>query len=417
MGKTNFSKKAIEKFAPRESRYNVFDSQTTGLGVTVYPSGAKTFFHLRKVQGWPERTTLGPFPDWTVEAARGKASLLNANISKWKANNYEGKSPFEPREKVKTLGFILDDYIEKHLRDNAKNPDAAIRRAQWQFDRYLAPWRNRPLSSIQRKDVREKHAEIGARYGHVIANRVVTFLRTLFNHALDPDVALWEGANPARDPKKFLFHEESRERTIQKSEAPKFFEEFEKEPHSDLRDVVLLLLFTAARRGTVLAMRWDELDLERGLWFISNPKGMKKSKKVHTVPLVAESIAILKARLRTSEWVFPGRKGHLSTIDKPWRAFIARTGIKNIRIHDLRRTHATRLGDTGASTEIIQKALGHEEASAATKIYDRSDRRDYVRDAMAAAVDDILRQGKTSGRKLLAAASRRVQDENGQQTV
>ena len=60
------------------------------------------------------------------------------------------------------------------------------------------------------------------------------------------------------------------------------------------------------------------------------------------------------------------------------------------------------MGQTGASTEVIQKALGHEQASAATKIYDRADRRDDVREAMAAAIGNLLKVGKTSRQKLLS---------------
>ena len=98
-------------------------------------------------------------------------------------------------------------------------------------------------------------------------------------------------------------------------------------------------------------------------------------------------------------------KGHLTTIKKPWKKFMERVGIKDLRIHDLRRTLATHEGDTGASTEVIQKTLGHEESSTATKIYDRSDRRDEVRGAMDAAITAMLSAGKTSKRKLLAATT------------
>jgi integrase len=101
--------------------------------------------------------------------------------------------------------------------------------------------------------------------------------------------------------------------------------------------------------------------------------------------------------------VFPGAKGHLTTVRKPWKKFLERSSIHDLRIHDLRRTLATVEADIGASTEAIQKTLGHEEASTATKIYDRSDRRDEVREAMDAAIGAMLAAGKISKRKLLAA--------------
>ena len=35
-----------------QKRYAIFDSETNGLGLAIYPSGQKTFFHLRKVLDW-----------------------------------------------------------------------------------------------------------------------------------------------------------------------------------------------------------------------------------------------------------------------------------------------------------------------------------------------------------------------------
>jgi integrase len=407
----NFTKKTLEKLPATERRYNVFDEDVSGLGISVHPSGRKTFFHLKKVQGWPRRATIGPFPDLSVEQARGRASELNGKFSTWKSTNYEGQSPLKPRAKIPTLGEVLTDYTEKHLRPNAKNGERAVEYANWQFDRYLASWRNRPLSTITRAEVKNKHSEIGGAHGQVSANRLVTFIRALFGYALHPDVALWEGGvNPARDPKKFLFAESSRERTIQREEAPKFFKELAIEPHRNLRDAILLALSTGARRGTIVAMQWNQIDWGHALWTIPNPKGKKKNHKPHIVPLTKLALTILKSRPRVagSEYVFPGRKegSHLVTLNKPWAKFLERTGIDDLTFHDLRRTLATQQGDTGAPVELIQKTLGHVESSEATRIYDRSERRDDVRDAMTVAMDALIVAGKVSRRKLLKAANR-----------
>jgi integrase len=407
--KFKFTKKAIEDLEVREQRYNVFDSETRGLGIVVHPSGQKTFFHLRKVQGWPERTTLGVFPEFTLELARGKASDLNGKLSKWKSNDYEGPNPVSRPKKISNLGQVFDHYIEHHLRGNAKNPDHAVQYAKWQFDSYLSSWRNRPLGTIRREHVRELHAEIAKKHGGVTANRTITFLRTLFNHAIDPDVTLWDGVNPCAKPKKFLSGETGRDRTLLRGEFRTFFKELSKERNPDLRHAVLLALFTGQRRGSILRMRWPDLDLRSGLWRVTTLKGKKKKSseppKPHIVPLIDEATTLLKKRVRVdgSEWVFAGRNGALTTLKKPWTAFIKRTGIVGLTFHDLRRTLATQEGETGASREAIQKTLGHTEDSTATDIYDRSERRAEVRAAMSDAARAMLAAGKTSRQKLLAA--------------
>ena len=400
----HFTKKAIEDLPAAEKRYNIFDTDTRGLGVAVYTSGTKTFFHLRKVQGWPKRTTIGLWPETTIELARGKAAELNGKLAKWKVNNFEGASPLQPSKRVSNLGEVLDHYIEHQLKEHAKNPETAAKYAQFQFSTYLADWRNHPLATISRADVIARHAEIKEAHGGVTANRTITFLRTLLNHAIHPDVDLWQGTNPVAKPKKFLFHEVSRKTVLQDSDAQKFFKALERERHKDLHDFILIALSTAARRGTIFAMRWDQIDFQRALWIIPNPKG-KRGVTEHIVPLNAMAMDVLESRPRTGEWVFPGKSDgrHLKTIAKPWKAFLKRAGIEGLHVHDLRRTVATRQGESGASTRLIQKTLGHTDDSVATRIYDRSEQREDVREAIDAAMQSMLAAGKSSKRKLLAA--------------
>src|SRR5260370_21548952 len=120
----------------------------------------------------------------------------------------------------------MENYRESYVREKAKNPDQAMKYARCMFYSYLAPWRNRPLPTISRENVRELHAKIAKDHG-VTANRTITFLRTLFGHCLHPDIALWNGVNPCAKPKKFLAVESGRDRTLEKSEYRAFFPELQ----------------------------------------------------------------------------------------------------------------------------------------------------------------------------------------------
>src|SRR5690349_4921875 len=131
MSKTNFTVKFLESLKPKEKRYNEMDGDTRGLGIVVHPSGTKTFFHVKKVQGWPQRTTLQKYPDMSIDQALGKAAELNSKLAKWKSDNYEGANPTSKPISVPTLGEVLDHYIEQHLKANAKNPEHAMRYARW----------------------------------------------------------------------------------------------------------------------------------------------------------------------------------------------------------------------------------------------------------------------------------------------
>jgi len=403
MKKFHFTAKGLQKLPPAEKRYSAFDAGTRGLAVEVHPSGNRTYFHLRKVEGWPRRTTIGPVEAFTLDQARGKAAELNGALARWKSDGYEGPNPLAPRAPAPTVEYAFNHYVTHHLSVNAKDPAAAVRRAQWAFGKYLASWRGRRLASVARADVRNLHEEITRDHGGRIANQVIQLLRAIFYHAVNPDIGLWSGANPAARPAKFMNHEQSRDRVLRIDERPRFFKQLAEEPNRDLRDAVLLALTTGARKGTIFRMKWSEIDFDHELWTITSPKG-RRGTSAHVIPLNSLAVAVLKSRPHPTDYVFPGRRGAaLTTLKRPWKKFLERTGVDGLTFHDLRRTLATIEGDTGASAESIQKTLGHAGDSTATKIYDRSDRRENVRAAIASAVDALLAGGRTTAKKLLAA--------------
>jgi integrase len=118
-------------------------------------------------------------------------------------------------------------------------------------------------------------------------------------------------------------------------------------------------------------MRWEEIDFAVQTWTIP----VTKNGESHTVSLTQEALAILTVRKQEvrSEWVFPSPrlKGRPLVCPKAaWRRALARADIKNLRIHDLRRTLASLMAIQGASQFVIGKTLGHKSA-AATAIYAR----------------------------------------------
>lgn len=269
------------------------------------------------------------------------------------------------------------------------------------------------------------------------ANIAVRLMRALFNKAIEWE--LWNKQNPAKGIK--LFPEDSRERFLQPDELPRFFQAVADEPNETIRDYIVMSLLTGARRANVLAMRWDQVNLERGEWRIPTTK----SGKPHTVPLLAEAVEILKHRQQTTKngYVFagPGAKGQLIEPKKGWRRILERAElyqltdwiaaeegwtqqqvdaaktavdyrkalkearaavkalgkdpaaarIKDLRIHDLRRTLGSWQAATGASLPMIGRTLAHKNVST-TAIYARLNL-DPVRASMQKAMTAILAAG------------------------
>ncbi|MBF0371030.1 MAG: tyrosine-type recombinase/integrase [Magnetococcales bacterium] len=377
----NFTKRALQALTPpaKGKRSYVYDTKTPGLAVSVTPAGTKSFFVHRKIEGRPERIVLGRFPDISVENARAMAARTVGQIA-------EGKNPAAmkraDREEM-TFGELFQEFLDRH---------AMVHKKSWKddvslFNRYLKPMGKRKLSTIRKADVQRLHSKIG-KSGHPYgANRMLSLISVLFNKA--GDWGLWDKANPATGITKFK--EKSRDRFLEADELPRFFQALAEEPNETIRDYFLISLLTGVRRANVLAMRWDEIHLERGTWRIPETKNGTPQ----TVPLVGAALTILASRQEsaTSEWVFPGRgkTGHLVEPKLGWARLRERSGLGDIRIHDLRRSLGSWQAATGANLSIIGKTLNHKNV-ATTAIYARLNI-DPVRDSVEKATTAMLAAG------------------------
>jgi integrase len=376
--KFNFTKLTLDAlpYSAKGKRVYYYDIKTRGLGMSVTNNGTKTFIVYRKVNGKPERVTLGRYPDMTIEQARGKAAAINAAIA-------QGDNPAD-QHRAKRAEMTLEDLKNEYLTrcaDFNKRPD----KPRNNYRLYLSHWDKRKLSSIKAHEVQALHAKLGRENGKVTANIALKLLHVMFNKAIN-EWRIWKGENPAHGIKKFP--EKSRDRFLQADEFPRFLQAVIDEPNEIMRDYILLSLLTGARKANVLAMRWNELNFDRGEWRIPETKnGTPQS-----VPLTTEAIAILKSRLeqKNSDYVFPGagKTKHLMEPKKGWDRILKRADISELRIHDLRRTLGSWQAATGASLSVIGKTLNHKNVST-TAIYARLSL-DPVREAMGKATNAMF---------------------------
>jgi integrase len=380
----NFTQRSIlARPVPERGRATYHDTQVRELGLMIYPTGRRTFFWFRRARGnrsGTHFTTIGPFPDISIEQARGKASELSGQLARAKMDEYRDGNPFGRNRDDLTFSELLDAYCERHIRTRAKNPALTEKRMKNWADFYLKHWKGRKLSSITRAEVLEVFNDLGKKHKHT-ANQTVRHLRLLFNFALAAE--LWRGENPAtRIP---LFHEAKRARFVQPDELPRLFAALKTEPNSDLIDFVNLALWTGARKADVFSMRWDCVFLADNRWDIPNPK----SQKPYSVPLTPEAVKILKdrqsKRIASSPWVFPShsQSGHVEDLHGRWKELLKRAKITNLRVHDLRRTQGSWQAAQGTPLLVIGKSLGHS-TTAATEVYARLDL-EPVRNAMTSA--------------------------------
>ena len=121
-----------------------------------------------------------------------------------------------------------------------------------------------------------------------------------------------------------------------------------------------LLLFTGCRLREILCLRWEYVDLERGLLFLPDSKTGRK-----TVILNAPAVEILAQLQKIGPYVVPGDDPEKPRPDlhRPWRAIRKRAGLEGVRLHDLRHTYASFGAGSGLGLPIIGRLLGHTQAS------------------------------------------------------
>ena len=380
--KLNFTKKILETLSLplKGKRTFYYDTKVRGLGISLTDKGSITFIVYRKVNGKPERITLGRYPDLSIENARAKAFEINSQIA-------QGKNPNQEKNKLRaelTFKELFELYLERYAKPHKKSWSNDYN----QYRLYLSHWDKRKISSIHKSDIEAIHAKIGKNHGPYVANRTLSQLSTMFNKAISWG---WDGSNPAIGVKKF--REISRERFLQGDELPRFFKALEEESNRNLADFFMLGILTGARKGNLLTMRWQDVDFDQATWRIPETKNGSS----HLVPLSPEAIDILKKRfkLKENDWVFSSatsKSGHLEEPKSAWKRILQRSNLKDLRLHDLRRTLGSWQAATGANSYVIGKSLGHKTQQAAA-IYARLNI-DPVRASVEKATSAMMGFGK-----------------------
>jgi integrase len=187
-------------------------------------------------------------------------------------------------------------------------------------------------------------------------------------------------------------------RCLEIPEAAKLVEKA-REENSRLHTPILLAWTTGMRRSEILALSWEELDLENsrlrvrrsleqtrdGLNFKS-PKS-ESGKRVISLPALTVE-ALRKHRISQAEEKLALGSGYsdedlvfATSTGKPWRPntfttafrdFAKRAGMGKTRFHDLRHSHASQLLDQGENLKVIQERLGHSTPAFTLSVYGHS---------------------------------------------
>ena len=331
----------------------LWDTETAGFGLRIYPTGRKSFLITYRSHGKQRFLTLGRYGVLTLQQARAKALELLSRI-------FNGEDPSEQR-RSKRQAPTVQDLADRHIDDHAKinNKARSAKRARQLWDRAVLPkLGKRKVADIQRPDSATLMTSMATT--PALANKTLTLLSKAFNLA---EVWGWrpEGTNPCRHVQRFK--EEGRERYLSESELQRLGEVLSRIEHerSGLPQAVAairLLILTGCRSSEILQLRWDEVDFESNCLHLSDSKTGKRTVVLNTAAL--EILAGLE-HVDGNPHVIPGGKigGHLSTLQPLWNRVRVEADIADVRVHDLRHTFASYAVNHGHGLAFVGKLLGH----------------------------------------------------------
>lgn len=386
----NVTKSAVDKL----SGGWLWDKGVVGFGARKQTAGV--FYYIRyRAGGRQKMQSIGRHGTYTPDTARTEAKRLLGMVA-------AGSDPSSKSTAANGVhvGTTIDRYLAKkeavlkpntytevvrHLRDHSK------------------PLHREALADVSRRSIAELLGKIETGSGLVTRNRVRSSLSAFFRWCISEGLC---ELNPVTGT-AVADEGASRSRVLSDDELKLICHSLQEDRFSD---IVRLLLLTGQRREEIGGLRWDEIVIHSTPSRVVAPNGLHESASLrlppervknnqeHTLPLSPQAQAILMRQSRRSDFVF----GPFTGWSSAKASLDARTsGVADWRLHDLRRTMETRLGDLGVLPHVVECILNHLGGfrSGVAGVYNRANYSGPMREALALwanHLDEIAAQAVTA---------------------
>jgi integrase len=306
--------------------------------------------------GWQGRIRRRGYPDIT------KTFATKADAEKW-ARSLESeidKGQFVSVSEAQrtTLGDLIERYLVE-VTPTMKGAAEDSIRLKAITRKPIARWSMANLSAARIATFRDERLnEVSA--GTVI--RELAYISAIVNHARRE----WgiNVPNPVQMVRKPQIPQ-ARSRVLTNEEITKLVQALEPEGRRSqwTKPAVQLALATAMRRGELLSLRWEHVDLQNRTAFLPDTKNSDS----RTVPLSTAAVQVLAGLPRhICGAVFPVK---FFTLDAAFKRGVRRAGLDDVRFHDLRRTAITRMAEKLPNVIELAAVSGHKSLMVLKRYY------------------------------------------------
>jgi integrase len=343
-----------------------FDDDIPGFGLRVRAGGSRTFVFQYKLGAKHRRMALGSASALTVARVRKTAEELYHRV---KLGHDPASDKAEAqREASETFGPLAEQLLETL---QARYRPGSFREIKRHLTKYAKPLHHLQVAKIGLRDVAGLLDSITKKSGTIAANRCRTSLSVFFSWAIQSGRI---ETNPVINTQKN--DEQSRDRVLLPAELRLIWNALEDDHYGA---IVKLLALTGQRAGEIAGLRWSEIHDGQ----IVFPAERVKNRRVHVLPLSdAAATIIAQQRIRDGRDLLFGRNSQhgfygwsyfKELLDQRITAANGGKALPGWRLHDLRRTCATKMVELGIRPDVVEAVLNHAsgQRSGVAGIYNR----------------------------------------------
>ncbi|KAK46243.1 integrase [Caballeronia jiangsuensis] len=253
------------------------------------------------------------------------------------------------------IADLIDRHIEKYLAAQVqKNKIAKFRYGL--LKRFLGQYTNKTLTKAVIAEFRDKRLQT-CKASSVV--RDMDALHGILKKAKrDQGLKINEDVFEVMKP---IFYNK-RDRVLTAPELETLFRSLDESRNPYMVPITQFALATAMRRGEIISLRWDRIDLERRTAYLP----ITKNGRPRLVPLSSVAIQILQGMARDDDRVFPITE---HVIDSTWRRAVRRAGIEDFHYHDLRHMALSSMAKKIPNVIELSRISGHVNISMLDRYY------------------------------------------------
>ena len=274
--------------------------------------------------------------------------LAETILRKRRVEVAEGKHLDVRQESKTTFDKLAEDFLRLHSKINKK--PLVFKRDEGLIKNLSEDFSGKKLSDITPKMIEryKERRKDGAAPGTV--NRELACLKCMFNKAIE-----WKEAkeNPVKKVKLLKEHNK-RTRYLELDEIKTLLNNCP----DHFRPLVITALNTGMRRGEILNLQWENVDMDRGIIYLLDTKNNER-REVLMNDVVKKTFQKIP-RSRKSTYVFFNKNGMpYRDVRKIFETALKKSDIMGFRFHDLRHTFASHLVMLGVDLKTVQELMGH----------------------------------------------------------